>query len=147
MPKLKCPNLLMVILIVFLCSLFVPPEVLAAKPRVWKTTQKSTATSVTRPTYSVKLRSDRRALNVNFYNLQSVKSVSYELTYIGNNLEQGVVGSIYKKEGNSAYRLLLFGTCSKNVCTYHKNIRNTQLLITAKLNSGQTLIKRYKIKV
>lgn len=137
----------MVILIVFLCFLFVPPEVLAAKPRVWKVTQKSTATSATRPTYSVKLRSDRRALNVNFSNLQSVKSVSYELTYMGNNLEQGVVGSIYKKEGNSAYRLLLFGTCSRNVCTYHKNVHNTQLVITAKLNSGQTLIKRYKIKV
>jgi len=102
---------------------------------------------VNRPTFSVKIRSDRRALNVYFYNQQYAKSITYELTYTGNSIDQGVVGSIYKNEGSSAYRLLLFGTCSKKVCTYHRNIKNTQLIIRSKLLNGQTLIKKYTIKI
>ena len=102
---------------------------------------------VNRPTFSVKIRRDRRALNVYFYNQKYAKSISYELIYMGNGLDQGVVGSIYKNEGNSAYRLLLFGTCSKKVCTYHRNIQNAQLTIRSKLLNGQTLIKRYRIKI
>ena len=136
---------------IFLCGIFVlsaPDSVYAAKQRVWavqKTTK--TVTSATRPTFSVKFRSDRRALNINFYNLDTASSASYELTYNGNGLEQGVVGSIYPKEGNAASRLLLFGTCSKKVCVYHKNIKNTQLTIKSKLKTGKTLVKRFKIKV
>lgn len=126
---------------------FFPSPVLAAKPRVWKTTQKSTATSAGRPTYSVKLRSDRRALNITFNNVNTANSVTYELTYLSGNLEKGVFGSILPKEGNYATRSLLFGTCSKNVCTYHPNISGMQFKITAKLNTGKTLIKKYKIKV
>ena len=126
---------------------FFPSPVLAAKPRVWKTTQKSTATSAGRPTYSVKLRSDRRALNITFNNVNTANSVTYELTYLSGNLEKGVFGSILAKEGNYTTRSLLFGTCSKNVCTYHPNISGMQFKITTKLNSGKTLIKKYKIKV
>ena len=126
---------------------FFPSPVLAAKPRVWKTTQKSTATSAGRPTYSVKLRSDRKALNITFNNVNTANSVTYELTYLSGDLEKGVFGSILPKEGNYATRSLLFGTCSKNVCTYHPNISNMQLKITAKLKTGKTLIKKYKVKV
>jgi len=124
------------------------PSVFAAKKRVWNTqTSTKTTTVATRPTFSVKFRADRRALNINFYNISSASSITYELTYMGNSLDQGVVGSVRSSEGSSAFRLLLFGTCSKNVCTYHRNIQNMQLKITSKLNSGKTLIKRYKIKV
>jgi len=141
----------LIFLFVFFLSLityhFLPSPVLAAKPRVWKTTQTTTATSATRPTYSVKLRSDRRALNVTFNNVNTANSVSYELTYLSGDLEKGVFGSILSSEGNSATRSLLFGTCSKAVCTYHSNISNMQFKITAKLKTGKTLIKRYTIKV
>lgn len=124
-----------------------PVPVLAAKPRVWKTTQTTTATSTGRPTYSVKFRSDRKALNITFNNVNTANSVSYELTYLSGDLEKGVFGSILPKEGNSATRSLLFGTCSKTVCTYHSNISSMQLKITAKLKTGKTLIKKYKVKV
>jgi hypothetical protein len=137
---------------IFLCFvvfLFSPAPVFAAKQRVWKTTTATTQTTTiaSRPSFSVKFRSDRRALNISFFNLQTASSTSYELTYFGNNLDQGVVGSANASEGNSTTRLLLFGTCSKNVCTYHQNISGMQLVITSKLNNGKTLIKRYKIKV
>jgi hypothetical protein len=136
-----------VLLVVFFLFLASPNTVSAAKKRVWGTQTTGTVTTATRPNFSVRFRSDRRALNVGFYNLNTASSTSYELTYLGTGLEQGVVGSINKSEGTSASRLLLFGTCSKSDCTYHKNIQNMQLTITSKLNSGKTLIKRYKIKV
>lgn len=120
---------------------------LAAKARVWNTTKTSSAGSATRPTYSVKLRSDRRALNVTFNNVNTANSVTYELTYFSGDLEKGVFGSILPKEGNYTTRSLLFGTCSKNVCTYHPNISDMQFKIVAKLKNGKTLTKRYRVKV
>jgi len=138
------------ILILFLSFSFLfmsSSGVLAAKQRVWSTQVVAKTTTTTRPTFSVKFRSDRLALNIIFSNLKTASSTSYELLYTGNGLEQGVVGSINQNEGTSASRLLLFGTCSKNVCTYHKNIQGMKLKITSKLNNGKTLTKRYKIKV
>lgn len=136
------------VLIFALCFLIFPSPILAAKPRVWKTTQKTTVTSsATQPTYSVKLRADRRALNITFNNVNTANSVTYELIYLSNDLDKGVFGSILPKEGNYATRSLLFGTCSKTVCTYHPNITNMQFKITAKLKNGKTLIKKYKVKV
>lgn len=124
-----------------------PTPVYAAKTRVWSTAKTSSSTSATRPTYSVKLRSDRRALNITFNNVNTANSVTYELTYLSGDLEKGVFGSILPKEGNYATRSLLFGTCSKNVCTYHPNISSMQFKITTKLKNGKTLITKYKVKV
>lgn len=140
----KTSKILLFFIFFFLVS---PGPALAAKKRVWSTQSIKVATTATRPSFSVRFRSDRQALNINFYNLNTASATSYELTYQGNGLDQGVVGTINTTESASANRLLLFGTCSKNVCTYHKNIQNMQLTITSKLNSGKTLIKRYKIKV
>lgn len=134
-------------IIFIIIILLYPTSVFAAKLRVWKTTQKTTVTSATQPTYSVKLRSDRRALNITFNNVNTANSVTYELIYLSNDLDKGVFGSILPKEGNYATRSLLFGTCSKTVCTYHPNITNMQFKITAKLKNGKTLIKKYKVKV
>ncbi len=117
----------------------------AAKPRVWPSAVKTTA-AATRPTYSVKLRADRKALNVIFNNVNTANSVTYELLYLSGDLDKGVFGSILPKEGAYATRLLLFGTCSKNVCTYHQNISNMEFKITAKLKTGKTLTSRYKVK-
>lgn len=145
--KIKGFTFLAVVLSFALFALRFTTPTLAAKPRVWKTSTTVTTTTATKPSYSVKLRADRRAVNINFYNAGLAEKVSYELTYLGNDIEQGVVGSVLANEGSSAFRLLLFGTCSKNVCTYHKNISDARLKITAKLSSGKTLIKKYKIRV
>lgn len=120
----------------------------AAKKRVGTTTvAKTGAVTATKPSYSVKLRSDRKALTVYFYSVGTAKAIEYELTYTGNGIEQGAYGSVNASEGNTVTRLFLFGTCSHNVCTYHTNIQNTVLKITSKTNSGQTYIKRYRVKV
>lgn len=146
-PKYQTSNLLLIFFSFCFFFLVAPQEVLAAKARVWSTTKTTGTTSATRPTYSVKLRSDRRALNVTFNNVNTANSVTYELTYFSGDLEKGVFGSILPKEGNYTTRSLLFGTCSKNVCTYHPNISDMQFKIIAKLKTGQTLTKKYRVKV
>lgn len=93
-----------------------------------------------------KLRGDRKALLIYFSNLQNSNSISYLLTYETNALRQGVEGSAKPSEG-SATREILFGTCSANVCSYHNNITNMKLEVTAELKSGKTLLKRYKIRI
>lgn len=120
----------------------------AAKKRVWTSTSSKTnaVSTSTKPSYSVKLRSDRKALTLYLYSVATAKSIEYELTYTGNGIEQGVYGSVNSGEGNSVSRLLLFGTCSHNVCTYHSNLQNMVLKITSKTNNGKTYIKRYRIK-
>ncbi|MDO8610698.1 MAG: hypothetical protein Q7R95_09200 [bacterium] len=96
---------------------------------------------------SVKLRSDRLALNVNFSNLNKVKGVTYTLMYQSNGIDQGVSGSIDLSAGNSVSRELLFGTCSSGVCRYHTNIINMKLEIVSDLLNGKRTIRRYRIKV
>jgi hypothetical protein len=93
-----------------------------------------------------KFRRDRKALLVYFSNLQNTESVSYMLIYKTNGQQEGAGGSVKPSEGN-ANRELLFGTCSKNVCRYHTNLSNMSLEVTAKLKSGKTLLKRYKIRI
>jgi len=146
--KIKFQNLktgMTCFILFILLQLFNPTDIFAAKKRVFKTT---VATVVaTKPTISVQIRKDRRAITVIFNNLSTTTNNDYELTYIGNNIEQGVVGSVKPEEGNYSTRLLLFGTCSHNTCSYHKNVNNTILKTTSKLKTGKTLIKTFKIKV
>lgn len=95
---------------------------------------------------SPKLRGDRRALNVYFGNPSKAKSISYILTYRGNDSDQGAMGSVDVAAGNTT-RELLFGTCSTSVCTYHQGISNMRLEVTIELPSGKKIIKRYRVKI
>jgi|GEM_PF-476829 len=95
---------------------------------------------------TVGLRSDRRAINVNFINLGNVKQVNYSLIYTANGIEQGVGGTIAPSGEPSAQRELLFATCSKGICTYHYNITNMRFIVTTTLPSGLTSTKSYRIK-
>lgn len=105
---------------------------------------KSTSGTIT---VSPRLRRDRLGLQVYFGNVRNANAISYTLVYETNGQQEGAGGSVAPNEGNSASRELLFGTCSKNDCRYHGNIRNMRLEVTADLKSGKKLIKRYKIKI
>lgn len=117
-----------------------PNDVFAAKKRV-----RVSGGSGVSGYSSARLRSDRRAILVNFYNLRSTKQISYILTYNANGIPQGVQGSVLPSAG-STQRELLFGTCSKNVCTYHYGITEMRLVVTTTLRSGRTSTKSYRIK-
>ena len=98
-------------------------------------------------TVSPRLRKDRLALIISFRNLQNAKSVSYILTYETNGQQEGAQGSTSSAEGNFASRELLFGTCSKNDCRYHSNIKNMRLEVTIESKAGKKTLKRYRINV
>jgi hypothetical protein len=132
------------LLLLSLLLLTTAAPVHALKKRVYRSTNTATITS---PGVSVKLSANHQNLLINFSGLNLAQSVSYELTYLANNIEQGVYGSVDPKKSNSDSRNLYFGTCSKNACTLHKNIANTSLTITLKLKNNKSQIRRYKIKV
>ncbi|MCL5018995.1 MAG: hypothetical protein M1426_00755 [Patescibacteria group bacterium] len=94
-----------------------------------------------------KLRGDRRALLVSFTNLQNAKAVSYFLTYKTNVQEEGAMGGLNLTGSTGQTSELLFGTCSKNVCRYHTDIRDARLEVSYTLKNGRKYLKKYKIKV
>lgn len=106
----------------------------------------ATVTFASKPIITAKLRSDRKALIVNFTNLSTASSVSYELTYFAEGISQGVAGNITPSDQTSTQRELLFGTCSKNVCRYHTNITQMKLMIISSLKSGVKIKKTFRIK-
>ncbi|MBI2430744.1 MAG: hypothetical protein HYV39_01875 [Candidatus Levybacteria bacterium] len=105
------------------------------------------ASSGTNISVSPRLRGDRKALLISFGSLQNATNVSYALYYSTLGREEGAGGSVRKEEGSSASRELLFGTCSKNVCTYHQSIKNMKFEVTGTLKSGKTFLKRYRIRI
>lgn len=137
-------------LLVFLTLLF-PHSIFAAKPliRTAKTmapvTRKSVPASSTSYS-SAKLSRTTNSVIVTFLNLSNVKQINYTLSYSGSGKLQGVGGS-FTPSGGSPTRDLYFGTCSRGVCTPHRNIQNAILLVSVVLSNGSTYTKRYRIRV
>ena len=97
-------------------------------------------------TVTARLRADRKALIVNFGNLQNAKSVSYTLIYKTSGQQEGAGGTI-ATTSNTTSRELLFGTCSTNICRYHGNITDMRLEVNYTTKAGKKLLKRFKIRV
>lgn len=96
---------------------------------------------------AVKLRADRRALVLNFSNLQNASAVSYLLTYKTSTQDEGAMGALNLGGSNFSSNELLFGTCSKNVCRYHTGIKDAKLDISYTLKTGKKYLKKYRIKL
>lgn len=102
-----------------------------------------------------RLRADRRALLVNFSNLQNALAVSYMLIY-KQSLPAGAGKTAFQEEaasgalnlgGATSVNELLFGTCSGNVCKYHSGIRDARLEVSYTSKNGKKYLKKFKIKV
>lgn len=119
---------------------------LALKKRTW-TGSAATSTVSSSPYASIGVTNWKQNVSIRFYNLNLCQSVSYEITYLSNNLEQGIFGSVKSSEGRSVSRSLFLGTCSKKVCVAHRNITNLYLEINYKLTSGKNIVKKYRIKI
>lgn len=97
---------------------------------------------------SPRLRADRRAVIVNFSNLQNATSVSYSLVYKqGSGQQEGAGGALNLKGQTSDKVELLFGTCSAGVCRYHTNIKDAKLEVSYTSKNGKKYLKKFKIKV
>lgn len=140
-------------LIFLLLFTVILPKNIEAKvlPQVQKSPQKSGTAAKTVKSMGIvvspKLRADRRALIVNFSNLQNAAAVSYLLTYKTSIQDEGAMGALNLTGSSTARNELLFGTCSKNVCRYHTGIKDAKLDISYTLKTGKKYLKKYKIKV
>lgn len=135
-------------LVVFILLFFYPFTLneAFAKKKIIRQGTTSQASSGGKLVVRPRLRNDRRALIVNFSNLQTVSSFSYELMYTTNNIPQGVAGTITPAGETQTQRELLFGTCSKNVCRYHSGISGMKFKVTSTLKSGVKVRQTFRVK-
>ncbi|MBI2040325.1 hypothetical protein HYT18_04590 [Candidatus Microgenomates bacterium] len=118
------------------------PQSVKAAPK--QAVTKSAGTTIT---VSPRLRSDRKALIINFSNLQNAKSVSYMLVYKTAIQEEAAMGALNLAGATGDRSELLFGTCSKNVCRYHNNIKDARFEVSYTAKTGKKYLKKFKIKV
>ena len=138
-----------ILFLALLFTFFLLPKNTEAKvlPQAKKATRTAVKSSGTTIGVSPKLRSDKKALIINFSNLQNASSVSYLLTYKQGGQQEGAGGTLNLSGGSTQSAELLFGTCSKNVCRYHTNITDARLEVSYTNKSGKKYLKRYKIKI
>jgi len=94
----------------------------------------------------VKYRGDKLAILLSFSNFSGIESVNYTFTYDSGETRQGAAGTIRSNNNPESQRELLFGTCSKGVCTYHHNLSSARLILTGNMTNGRTVTKSYRIK-
>lgn len=150
-------KLLALFILIFTSLIFIKNADAKLLPQSVKSKVKQSAIKSNSTTIGVypKLRPDRRALNINFTNLQNAKSVSYMLVYEHSSQqadktssqEEAAMGALNLTGGSTSKNELLFGTCSKNVCRYHSGVHNARLEVSYTLNTGKKYLKKFKIKV
>ncbi len=123
------------LIILFLFSALFPTKTLAAV--------KVAATP--KPSASLKYAKPKTSLILNLSNIKNLASISYELTYLSKNIEEGVFGVIKNPKTNTASRTLFLGTCSRKVCTAHKNVKNIAVELKFKTKTGAVTTKMLKL--
>jgi hypothetical protein len=93
-------------------------------------------------------RRDGNAMNLNLKRTASYDKISYELAYSSEGIDRGVMGEINTKDKKGEYdQEILFGTCSKNVCKYDKDVENgTLTLHIQKGNKGYKMISQWHLQ-
>ena len=79
-----------------------------------------------RPFFTFSPRGDGRAIQISISGISPDQKIDYEITYTTvAGLTQGIGGPVATELGQTFYtREHIFGTCSKNVCTYDKGVEN-----------------------
>jgi hypothetical protein len=138
----------LVFIFILFALTFIPKNIFAkVLPQALKAGKTTTKTVSSGINVAVNLRADRRAVNVNFSNLQNAKSVSYSLTYSTSDQDEGAMGAINFGSSSTAFQEILLGTCSKGVCRYHTGVKNVKLEVSYTTKEGKKYIKRFRIKV
>jgi hypothetical protein len=141
-------SLFLVLFLLF--AVFVPAVEAKVLPQSGKVAPRQSAPKVNGTTIGVypKLRADRRALIVNFTNLQNATAVSYSLVYKQGNGQQEGAGGALNLTGQTTDKVeLLFGTCSGGVCRYHTGIKDAKLEVSYTSKTGKKYIKKFRVKL
>jgi hypothetical protein len=143
MKKLICLGLFLVTILL--------PSMVEAKvlPQAGKSAPKQTSGKISGATIGVspKVRPDRRAVIVNFSNLQNAANVSYQFIYSHDGQQEGAMGGVTLNGQTNDKSELLFATCSNNVCRYHSGIKDARLEVSYTSVTGKKYLKKFKIKL
>jgi len=99
-----------------------------------------------RPVISLTSRSDGNELTLTVENVKNFKIVEYELTYLSEGIQRGVIGSVDLNGKDNFTRRLLLGTCSRGVCHYDKNITGGTLTVSLRSKKTYKFIRNFKLK-
>ncbi|MCL5783792.1 MAG: hypothetical protein M1142_00340 [Patescibacteria group bacterium] len=78
-------------------------------------------------------RRDGNAAVLDLKRTASYQQISYELTYMSEGIDRGVMGKIDTNQKRGEYQQeILFGTCSKNICKYDTGVENGTLTLHIK---------------
>ncbi len=93
-------------------------------------------------------RRDGNAMVLDLERTSLYNSISYELSYISDGIDRGVVGTINTNSKNSSYdQEILFGTCSKNICKYDPDVKDgTLVLHIVKDNKAYRMLTSWHIQ-
>lgn len=84
-----------------------------------------------RPVVALSSRPDGRELTLKIDNLKNFETVEYELIYLTEGVQRGVIGDVDLKPGQTNFsRNLLLGTCSRGKCRYDTNVTGGTLTVT-----------------
>jgi len=76
-----------------------------------------------RPFFLLTPRSDGKAVIIKVTKIPKDAKIDYEITYLTDGVTQGIIGQVVPAQGENFYeREHIFGTCSKNVCKYDRNV-------------------------
>jgi hypothetical protein len=76
-----------------------------------------------RPYFFLSPRFDGKAFTIKVTKIPKDAKIEYEITYLTDGVTQGIIGQVVPEQGKDFYeREHIFGTCSKNVCKYDRNI-------------------------
>lgn len=144
MPRINLKLIIMTVLVSLGFFLSKPSGIFAAKKFGVKAGVYRTGPSAIPAV--VRYRPDRQGILMSFLNFNGIDSVSYLFTYSTNGTPEGAAGTVTANNDPTSDRELLFGTCSRGVCTYHYNLANARLVLHAKMTNGTTVTKSYRIK-
>lgn len=97
----------------------------------------------------LEVRPDNKAIIMEITRLDGIQSLEYEATYERDVDDRSVGGDSrvmdgtapsqieVKESDNKIRREILLGTCSKNVCRYHKGVKEVSFEIRVNLKSGE----------
>lgn len=92
-----------------------------------------------RPYVSLVPRSDGHEFKLVIKKIKNVKVIDYEMVYLVNDLQRGVIGTIETSGKTEVSKDLLLGSCSKNVCKYDEGV--TEGILTLRLRTTEGTVK------
>jgi hypothetical protein len=126
MPKKNLRILILVVLLVLGIGVFFAFNAIRSArspaPKVIEPKKEAPETML-RPYFFLSPRSDGKAFTIKVTKIPESSKIDYEITYLTEGITQGIIGQVVPGQGKDFYqREHIFGTCSKNVCKYDRNV-------------------------